>query len=245
MPDQPLVHIVDQDGAARDLLRAMVESVDLRAAAYASADEFRAACTTATAGCLLLDVGTCGLGGLNLQKALRTRGCDLPVIVITACGDVGAVTRAFRQGAVDCFAQPFDLTQLAASIRAAMQRDAQAKQIRVVRAAIAARIATLSPRELQVLDFVTVGFSHKQIATKLGIAERTVEYHRARLMAKMGAESLVHLVRMVLLLHGTEQLLRVDITPQRAEAMLSSLHHLEGPRGGGFCEPPSARPPTS
>jgi two-component system, LuxR family, response regulator FixJ len=245
MPDQPLVHIVDPDGAARDLLRATVESVGLHAAAYASLDDFRVLCTAATAGCLLLDVAACGPSGLDLQLELMARGCDLPVIVITAHNDVAAVTRAFRQGAADCFQQPFDLAQLVASIRTAMRRDAQAQELRIARAAIAARVATLSPRELQVLDLITAGFSHKQIAAKLSIAERTVEYHRARVMAKMGVESLVHLVRVVLLLRGTEPPSSVYVAPPRGEALLNSLPLLEGQRGSGFCAPPPVYPPAS
>jgi two-component system, LuxR family, response regulator FixJ len=196
-PCKPGVYVVDDDTAVRDSLRELVESAGLHAALYASAEEFLASADAGIAGCLLLDIRMAGLSGLDLQQVLRTREIDLPVIVISGHGDVPAATRAFKQGAIDFIQKPFDPPALLQSIRAALEHDARIRAARAHQSAIAARLATLSLRERQVLTLLTAGLVNKQIAATLGIAERTVEFHRTHIMDKTGAGSLLHLVRMV------------------------------------------------
>jgi two-component system, LuxR family, response regulator FixJ len=202
VPCRPAVHIVDDDLAVRDALRELVESAQLRAAPYASAEEFLAAADASTAGCLLLDIRMAGLSGLDLQQVLRTREIDLPVIVISGHGDVPAATRAFKQGAIDFIQKPFDPPALLRSIRAALEQHARIRATRAHQSAVAARLATLSPRERQVLTLLTAGLLNKQIAATLSIAERTVEFHRAHIMDKTGAGSILDLLQMVVALRA-------------------------------------------
>ena len=204
-PPEPNVHIVDDDVAVRDSLRELVESAGLVAALYASAEEFLAACDAMTAGCLLLDIRMAGLTGLDLQQVLQVREIDLPVIVITGHGDVPAATRAFKQGAIDFIQKPLDPPALLQSIRAALKQHDRIREIRAHRSAIEARLATLSPREREVLMLLTAGLVNKQIAVALGIAKRTVEFHRAHIMDKTGAASILHLVQMVTALRAGDE----------------------------------------
>lgn len=194
-PGDQAVHIVDDDPAVRDSLRELVEAVGLRAEQYASAEEFLRACDEAVVGCLVLDIRMAGLSGLDLQQVLRDRRCDLPVIIITGHGDVPAATRAFKQGAIDFIQKPFEPTELLRHIREALEKGRQAYQSRMTQADLQARLARLSPRELEVMDLVIAGLLNKQIAARLGLAERTVEDHRARVMRVMGADSVAQLVR--------------------------------------------------
>lgn len=202
---KPAVHIVDDDIVVRDALRELVESAGLDAALYASAEEFLAACEAATAGCLLLDIRMAGLSGLDLQQVLRTREIDLPVIVITGHGDVPAATRAFKQGALDFIQKPPDPPALLERIRAALAQHDRIREIRAHRLAVEARLATLSQREREVLALLTTGLVNKQIAATLGIAERTVEFHRAHIMEKTGAGSVLQLVQMVVALRAGDE----------------------------------------
>ena len=196
-PCKPKVHIVDDDDAVRDSLRELVESAGLHAALYASAEEFLGAADAGLAGCLLLDIRMAGLSGLDLQQVLHDRQIDLPVMVISGHGDVTAATRAFKQGAIDFIQKPFDPPVLLHCIRAALERHTRIRETRARQSAIAARLATLSPREREVLRLLTAGLVNKQIAVTLGIAERTVEFHRAHIMDKTGAGSIFDLVQMV------------------------------------------------
>lgn len=194
-PNDQVVHIVDDDPAVRDSLRELVEAVGLRAEQYASAEEFLQTWDEDVVGCLVLDIRMAGLSGLDLQQVLRDRRCDLPVIIITGHGDVPAATRAFKQGAIDFIQKPFEPTELLRRIHEALEKGRQAHLSRMTQADLQARLARLSPRELEVMDMVIAGLLNKQIAARLGIAERTVEDHRARVMRVMGADSVAQLVR--------------------------------------------------
>ena len=201
---EPRVHIVDDDAAVRDSLRELIQSAGLSVELYASAEEFLLACGTRLAGCLLLDLRMAGMGGLDLQQALRARGADLPVIILTGHGDVPAATRAFKQGASEFIQKPYEPHELLRCVRAALAQHAQTRQTADHRSAIAARLEKLSSREHQVLELLTKGLFHKQIAAALGIAERTVEFHRAHVLQKMEAGSLAQLVQIVSALHGPD-----------------------------------------
>jgi two-component system, LuxR family, response regulator FixJ len=201
---EPQVHIVDDDDAVRDALQELVESVGLRAALYASAEDFLAASAATPTGCLLLDIRMAGLSGLDLQSMLGPRAIDLPVIVITGHGDVPAAVRAFKQGALDFIQKPVDPPALLQRIRAALEQHARIREARSHQSASAARLATLSPREREVLMLLAAGLVNKQIATALGIAPRTVEFHRTHIMEKTGAASVLDLLHMVVALRAGE-----------------------------------------
>jgi two-component system, LuxR family, response regulator FixJ len=195
MTAEPMVHVVDDDSAVRDSLRELVESAGLRAALYASAEQYLEACQVSV-GCLVLDIRMAELSGLDLLPILRDRACDLPTIILTGHGDVPAATRAFKQGAVDFIQKPFDPPELLRSIRAAMEQDRQARQRHAIQSDVAARTARLSAREREVMDLIVLGLANKQIAARLGIAERTVEDHRSRVMRTMEVDSVAQLVRL-------------------------------------------------
>jgi two-component system response regulator FixJ len=203
---EPKVHVVDDDVAVRDSLRALGESAGLHVALYASAEEFLGAADQTIAGCLLLDIRMVGLSGLDLQQVLQAREIDLPAIIITGHGDVPAATRAFKQGAIDFVEKPFEPVGLLRRIRGALEQNRQERQRRAARLDVTARVARLSAREREVMDLIVAGLANKEIAVRLGIAERTVEFHRAHVMDKTAAGSLLELVQMVVALRRGELL---------------------------------------
>jgi FixJ family two-component response regulator len=196
--DEPTVFIVDDDEAVRDSLRMLMGTVGLDAECFDSADRFLERHDPGRPGCLLLDLRMPGMSGLDLQRRLVERRSMLPVIFITGHGDVSTAVHAMRAGAVDFVQKPFNEQELLDRIQRTIQQDLRNRALLRARDEIRERIGTLSPRERQVMERVTAGQANKVIAIDLGISERTVEIHRARLMEKMGADSLPHLVRMVL-----------------------------------------------
>lgn len=199
MKNEPVVFIVDDDEAMRSSLRWLIESVGMKVETYDSADRFLASYYPGRAGCLLLDVRMPGMSGLELQAYLTREQIKIPVIVITGHGDVAMAVRAMKAGAVDFIEKPFNDEVLLNSLRTALAFDERQRQLQTRRAQIATRLAELTPREHEVMDMVTDGLSNKDIAAALGVSAKTVEAHRARVMDKMGAESLAELVRMALL----------------------------------------------
>jgi two-component system, LuxR family, response regulator FixJ len=199
MKSEPVVFVVDDDEAMRSSLKWLIESVGMQVATYDSADGFLDSYYPGRAGCLLLDVRMPGMSGLELQTYLAREQIRIPVIIITGHGDVGMAVRAMKAGAVDFIEKPFNDEALLASIRAALQFDEKQRQLQGQRAQVAARLAQLTPREQEVMVMVTEGQSNKDIAAALGVSSKTVEAHRARVMDKMGADSLAELVRMALL----------------------------------------------
>ena len=193
-----VVHVVDDDDAIRRALTTLARSAGYEARAYASGEAALAALTSESAGCVVTDVRMPGMSGLDLQAALRARGVDLPVIVITGHGDVPMAVRALKQGAADFIEKPFDDEAFLSSIAMAVAADARAAGLRGARADIAARVAQLTLREREVMNLVVQGLSNHLAAETLNISVRTVENHRARVMDKMGARGLSELVRMVL-----------------------------------------------
>ncbi len=193
-----IVHIVDDDDAIRRALTMLARSAGYEARAYAGGEAALAALTPDSAGCVVTDVRMPGMSGLDLQTALRARGVDLPVIVITGHGDVPMAVRALKQGAVDFIEKPFDDEAFLGAIAQAVAADAKAAGARGARADVAARVAQLTLREREVMNLVVQGLSNHLAADALNISVRTVENHRARVMEKMGARGLSDLVRMVL-----------------------------------------------
>lgn len=193
---EAIVHIVDDDPSMRTAVAALLRSVGMRSATYESCQDFLAAAPPDIAGCLLLDVRLPGLSGLDFQARMRELGVELPVIMITAHGDVPMTVRAMKAGAVDFLPKPFRDQDLLDAVNAAIAQDVRRRaaghQIRALRALH----ESLSLRERQVMALVTAGLLNKQAAHELGLSEITVKIYRAGAMKKMGARTLAELVRM-------------------------------------------------
>ena len=199
----PTVFVVDDDEAVRDSLAMLLRSVGLESEAYADADEFLAAFDPRRPGCLVLDIRMPGISGLDLQQRLCRRGALLPIIFITGHGDVPMAVQAIRDGAVDFIQKPFQDQALLDRIQQALRLDAERREEITQRVEIERRLTRLSPRERQVMDLVVAGHANKVIAGQLGLSQRTVEIHRAKVMEKMQAGSLAHLVRMAVTARDT------------------------------------------
>ncbi len=194
----PTVFVVDDDEAVRDSLAMLMRSVGIEVETHAHAGDFLAAYDPQRPGCLVLDIRMPGISGLDLQHRLGEEGALLPIIFITGHGDVPMAVKAIQNGAVDFIQKPFHDQALLDRIQQALRLDAERRRSLELRAEIARRLDRLSPRERQVLDLVVAGNANKVIAGRLGLSQRTVEIHRAKVMEKMEADSLAHLVRMVM-----------------------------------------------
>ncbi|MGF1503493.1 MAG: response regulator transcription factor [Paracoccaceae bacterium] len=188
------IAIVDDDASVRDALEAVLDSWGYRTSAFADAESFLADGLEVPPDCLLLDVRMPKMDGLDLISDLRRRGIALPVLMMSAHGDVSTAVEAMRRGAQDFIEKPFDDRPLVERIEAlstlplGLVPDPQARAL----------LDTLTPRETQVLDEVVAGFANKVVAHRLGISLKTVEMHRARVMQKTGAKTLAHLVRIAI-----------------------------------------------
>lgn len=199
----PMVFIVDDDEAVRNSLRLLVKSVGLTAMALPSAQDFLTSYNPQQPGCLVLDVRMPGMSGLELQQQLNQRGAVIPVIFITGHGDIPMAVEAMQQGAFDFLQKPFRDQDLIDRIQRALERDRTSREDLGQRNRIRQRRDSLTPREREVLALVTSGSANKVMAADLGLSQRTIEIHRARVMEKMGASSVAQLVRMVMDLDGT------------------------------------------
>jgi two-component system response regulator FixJ len=192
------VFVVDDDDAVRDSLKLLLKSAGISAQVSASAQEFLASYEAAQPGCLVLDVRMPGMSGLDLQHELNLRGATIPVIFITGHGDIPVAVEAMQHGAFDFLQKPFRDQELLDRVQRALTRDAE-NRVRLRHTdRIRERLASLSPREREVLDLVTRGKANKMVAGDLGVSQRTVEIHRAHVMQKMEAGSLAELVRMMM-----------------------------------------------
>ncbi len=194
---RPVVHFVDDDASLRAALGGLLRAAGYDVRTYASAGEFLLDPADAASGCLLLDLRLDGPSGLDLQEALVRRGCRIPIVFMSAHGDIPASVRAMKAGAVDFLTKPVERGPLLAAIRAALAREAAQSATEERRAELRKRYASLTDRERAVLQGVVDGKLNKQIAGDLDIAERTVKAHRANVMAKLGADSPAVLGRMV------------------------------------------------
>jgi len=197
---KPTVYIVDDDQAVRDGLTALLTVSGFALETFDSAERFLTAIERHTPGCAILDIRMPGMNGLELQRELKRRGIAIPVIIITGHGEVPLAVAALKAGAVDFLEKPFDSDALLASIEEALRRGAVSRSSPFDRETIASRIAQLTPREREVMDLVVAGHPNKVVANRLGIAVRTVEIHRARVMDKTEARNLSELIRMAILL---------------------------------------------
>lgn len=196
------VFVVDDDSAVHSFLRLLFESVNLNMEAYPSAESFLNQQSPERPGCLLLDVRLPGMSGLELLEHLKAIGIAIPVIMMTAYSDVSMAVRAMKGGAMDFLQKPVADQVLLESVHRAIDHDGEQRRRRAERTNIAVRMATLTPREGQVMDLVVRGSGNKQAAAKLGCSGKTVEMHRARVMRKMGADGLAELVRMAMTLES-------------------------------------------
>ena len=196
--EEPTVFVVDDDAAVRGSLRWLLESAQMNVETYSSAEEFLAGFASHPPGCLVLDVRMPGMNGLTLQEQLTERHIDLPVIIITGHADVPMAVKAMKGGAVGFIEKPFDDKTLLESIRLALRRNTEARTQTVERNEVLARLQQLTSREHQVFELVVQGRSNKEIASGLGIADKTVEVHRASVMRKMRADTLAHLIRLAM-----------------------------------------------
>jgi len=190
------VYIVDDDQAIRHAMELLMRSVGLDYEIFHSGDEFLASHTKDRAGCLVLDIRMPGLGGLELQEKLNELSSTLPIIFITGHGDVPMAVEAMQKGAVDFIQKPFRDQELLDQISEALKTDQQRRSARDQKAEVLDRVEKLTKREREVMDLVITGKPNKVIAYELGVSQRTVEIHRARVMEKMEARSLADLVRM-------------------------------------------------
>jgi FixJ family two-component response regulator len=197
-PPPPTVYVVDDDQAVCNSLRLLLKSVGLATQTMSSATEFLAAYPPCQPGCLVLDVRMPGMTGLELQQELNLRGATIPVIFVTGHGDVPMAVDAMQHGAFDFLQKPFRDQELIDRIQRALAQDASTHAALKEHERIRQRLRSLTPREREVLTLMTEGKPNKVMAHELGVSQRTVEIHRARVMEKSGASSLAQLVRMVM-----------------------------------------------
>lgn len=196
MSSAAVIHIVDDDDSLRAALQRQLMAAGYQVRVYASAGEFLLAPPTDSSGCLLLDLAMPGPSGLDLQDALERHGVRLPVVFISGHGDVATGVKAMKAGAVDFLTKPVERATLLAAIEQALSTGAARSASRSAAADLRARFAELTPREREVFEGVVTGQLNKQIAQRLGIAERTVKAQRAQVMLKLGAANAAELGRM-------------------------------------------------
>src|SRR5580704_15978686 len=192
----PTVHVVDDDDGMRRALEALLTTIGYKTAVFSRASEFLANFKADSPGCLVLDIRMPDMSGLELQQHLNRVGSMLPVIFITGHGDVPMAVQAMKEGAFEFVQKPFRDQDLLDRINHALKQDAENRNTVARRADVLRRLESLTPRERQVMDMVVDGVANKVIAIDLDLSERTVEIHRAKVMEKMGARSVAHLVKL-------------------------------------------------
>ena len=194
-PD-PTVFVVDDYAPVRKATLRLLRAAGFVVAAFASAKEFLAEYDPGVWGCLVLDLAMPAVSGLELQRILAEKGSFLSIIFLTAHGDIPKSVQAMKHGASDFLTKPVNDEDLLAAIRAAIEKSRDLRQEQSELSEIRARLATLTPREREVLEYVVVGKLNKQIAGDLGTVEQTIKIHRAHLMQKMRVRSVAELVRL-------------------------------------------------
>ena len=193
---KPTVFIVDDDASVRKSLSRLLDSRGVRTETFASADEFLKREYYEGIGCIVLDVLMPGLSGMDLQDELAKANDSMPIVFITDHGSIPMSVRAMKQGAVDFLLKPVDENELLDAVRSALEKDRHAKSERAAACAIRRRMEHLTPREYETFRYVITGMTNKQIACRLGIAEKTVKIHRGQVFQKLCGGSIVELVLM-------------------------------------------------
>jgi two-component system response regulator FixJ len=224
MPNNSIVHIVDDDDAMRDSLTAVLEDAGYRVRGYTRAEEFLERYREDPLACVVSDVRMPGIDGLSLLCRLRTtyKG-RLPLVLITGHGDVQLAVAAMKAGAVDFLEKPFDVETLLGAVSSALRTQLDAAFRSEALEAAASKLKILTPREADVLEELVAGQSNKQIAIKLDLSPRTVEFHRAHIMEKTGARSLPELVRLWMLADGRQESFGARAAPISLTSSLPSL----------------------
>ena len=192
----PTVYIIDDDRGMRQAIQDLVESVGLRAEVFATGEEFLRRQPAPAPGCLVLDVRLPQMSGLDFQRRLAETGVSIPIIFITAHGDIPMSVRALKSGATEFLTKPFRDQDLLDAIQQALQSDAAAREQQAEIHDLEERYQVLTAREREVMTLVVSGMLNKQIASEIGASEATVKIHRGHVMRKMKAESVVELLRM-------------------------------------------------
>ncbi|MES1201941.1 MAG: response regulator FixJ [Pseudomonadota bacterium] len=198
MSETFIIHVVDDDEAVRDSLSFLLSTANWEVRTYESASALLAGLVSLERGCIVTDVRMPGMSGLELVAALRERGADIPVVVLTGHADVAMAVEAMKAGVVDFLEKPFDAATLIGAVQTALDRLMGNAGRQAEREEIESRIASLTGREKEVFEAIVSGESNKSAAQKLGISPRTVEIYRANVMEKMHARTLSDLVRMAL-----------------------------------------------
>jgi two-component system response regulator TtrR len=193
----PVAYVVDDDESIRTLWRWLMESNGIAVQTFASAAAFIDSYRKGDPGCLILDVRLPGMSGPELQEHLRREAIEIPIVFVSGHGDVPTAVNAIKGGAVDFIQKPFDNREALATVQRALERDAQSRQRRAKQLVLAERFAALTVREREVMHRVIEGKPNKVIAEELDISVRTVEFHRANVMEKMGAASVATLVQLI------------------------------------------------
>lgn len=190
------IFVVDDDASVRDAISNLLDSIGLQVQAFASTEEFLKVNRSDVPSCLILDVRLPGRSGLEFQDELEKQGVRIPIVFITAHGDIPMTSRAMKAGAVDFLPKPFQKRELLGAIDQALDRDRTRRKEQADEASLRARFESLTAREREVMDLVAAGFMNKEAAAKLGLSEITVKVHRSHVMQKMEADSLAELARM-------------------------------------------------
>ncbi len=194
----PIVFVVDDDEAVRASLRLLLKSVGIAAQAFGSAQEFLLGYDAARPSCLVLDIRMPGMSGIELQQHLNMRGAIVPLLFITGHGDVPMAVEAMKNGAFDFLQKPFRDQELIDRVQRALAKDVENRVALSQHSKLRARLESLSMREREVLDLMVQGKPNKVMAADLGISQRTIEIHRARVMEKLAVSSLAQAVRMMM-----------------------------------------------
>jgi FixJ family two-component response regulator len=190
------VFVVDDDASIRDAVKSLLKSVGLHAEVFGSTEEFLNVTRPAVSSCLVLDIRLPGMSGLEFQEELAKAGRRIPIIFVTAHGDIPMTSRAIKAGAIEFLTKPFQKHELLAAIHQALDRDRAAREEEARISELRGRFESLTPREREVMALVVTGLRNKEMAAKLNLSEITVKVHRGRAMQKMEADSLADLVIM-------------------------------------------------
>jgi FixJ family two-component response regulator len=191
-----LLAILDDDKAVQCALRDLIESEGMSTLCFDSAEQFLDSTARHQASCLIADIGMPGMSGIELQARLKVEQCGIPIIFITARGDIRLAVSAMKEGASDFFAKPFEGDAFLAAVEHALEKNRNARREAREQTALLSRYRSLTPREREVLPLLVSGLMNKQTAAELGITEYTVQVHRGHIMRKMRADSFATLVRM-------------------------------------------------
>jgi FixJ family two-component response regulator len=191
-----IIYVVDDDVSVREAVSNLLDSSGYNTKAFGSTEEFLDATLAEVPSCLVLDIKLPGVNGLEFQEQLQKSGVSIPIVFITAHGDIPMTRRAMKAGAVEFLTKPFQKGELLAAIHQALELDTARRKEQAATSELRARFASLTSREREIMALVVAGLLNKQIAAELGVSEVTVKFHRGHIMEKMQAESLPELVRM-------------------------------------------------